>query len=202
MKNNKPLRNNESWPGDEREARDANEGSPRRTEGAMIENNASMPDENETVSEEALDPGFDEVPLETDPSNVTDESVYDDLPPEENDPAYFAPTDPVLTTDQHDDIQVLGGWAPSALSPEAQADRSAEGPQPGDEALADAVRRELQEDAMTTDLAIEVEVNDGIVHLRGHVTDLEDAEAAESVASEVPGVREVRDEIDVRSMDS
>ena len=151
--------------------------------------------------QEALILGFDEVPLETVASNVTDESVYDALAPEESDPAYFAPVDPVLTTDGHDDVQVLNGWAPSSLSPEEQADRSVEGPQPGDEALADAVRRELREDAMTTALAVEVEVLDGMVLLRGQVTDLEDAEAAEAVASQVSGVREVRDELDVQAMD-
>jgi hypothetical protein len=38
---------------------------------------------------------------------------------------------------------------------------------PGDEAIADAVRRELREDATTTSLEAEVLVHAGGVHLRG-----------------------------------
>src|SRR5919204_2063333 len=53
---------------------------------------------------------------------------------------------------------------------------------PGDEALADAVRRELAEDSATTDLNIVVAVRNGVAHLRGRVSDLDDADNPESVA--------------------
>jgi hypothetical protein len=81
-----------------------------------------------------------------------------------------------------------------------QPERGSEGRQPGDEALADAVRRALQEDALTTGATILVEVKHGVVHLDGRVGYLQDAEAAEAVASRVPGVRYVEDDLDVKSM--
>ena len=71
----------------------------------------------------------------------------------------------------------------------------------GDEAMADLVRQELREDAATTDLEIRVVVRDGVVHLHGTVTDLDDADAAEEVASRIPGVREVSEELDVLTAD-
>jgi len=46
-----------------------------------------------------------------------------------------------------------------------------------------------------------VVVRDGVVHLHGTVTDLDDADAAEEVASRIPGVREVREELDVLTAD-
>jgi osmotically-inducible protein OsmY len=48
-------------------------------------------------------------------------------------------------------------------------------------------------------LAIEVEVLDGVAHLRGVVAGLEDAEVAEAVTARVPGVIEVADELELRS---
>ena len=68
---------------------------------------------------------------------------------------------------------------------------------PGDEAIADAIRRELREDSSTTALEITVDVFRGVARLRGKVADLADAENAEAVASMVPGVREVREELKV-----
>lgn len=72
-------------------------------------------------------------------------------------------------------------------------------PANGDEAIADAVRRELHEDAATTDLAIEVEVWDRVAHLSGVVADPEEVNAAEVVAARVPGVGEIADDLDVRT---
>jgi osmotically-inducible protein OsmY len=71
---------------------------------------------------------------------------------------------------------------------------------PGDEALADAVRRELAEDAATTDLEIVVAVRQGVAHLRGRVSDLDDADNAEAVAARVPGIREVVEELEVANV--
>ncbi|HZU81058.1 MAG TPA: BON domain-containing protein [Acidimicrobiales bacterium] len=151
------------------------------------------------LESEGLDAGFDQVPLETDSTDVVDESVYDDVPPVEPDPAYFAPTDPVVEPDRQGNLQVVGGWDPTSMSSDT-VDPSAEDNQPGDEALADAIRRELREDASTNALQLDVEVERGVAHLRGTVTDLTDAENAESVASQVPGVREVIDETTVQSL--
>jgi osmotically-inducible protein OsmY len=69
----------------------------------------------------------------------------------------------------------------------------------GDEELADAVRRELRDDAVTTTLDIDVEVWDRVAHLRGVVAGPEDVDAAEAVAARVPGIGQVADDLDLRS---
>ncbi|HEX5140123.1 MAG TPA: BON domain-containing protein, partial [Dehalococcoidia bacterium] len=68
-----------------------------------------------------------------------------------------------------------------------------------DEGLVDAVLQELEQDASTNGLEIEVTSYEGVVRLRGKVQDLEDAENAEAVAARVPGVREVLDELELRA---
>jgi osmotically-inducible protein OsmY len=143
-----------------------------------------------------LDPGFTDQPLEIDPSKVVDPSVPDDLPVAEPDPVYFPPTDPVVTVDDQGRIEVTGGFAPTSMS-DLEVEPSAEDNQPGDEALADAIRRELHEDALTTDLRINVLVRRGVAYLRGSVPALQDAENTQAVADRIPGVREVVDELTV-----
>lgn len=143
-----------------------------------------------------LDPGFTDLPLETNALDVADDSVPDLEEPVEPDPAYFAPTDPVVEPNERGDIEVVGGFTPTSDT-SVEVDLSVEDHQPGDEAIADAVRRELREDAETTDLPIRVVVVNGVVHLHGKVSSLEDAEAAEDVASRVPGVREVLEELEL-----
>ena len=81
-----------------------------------------------------------------------------------------------------------------------EVEQSAEDTRPGDEALAEAIARELREDASTTSLAVDVFVRRGIVHLRGWVPGLEDADNAEAVAARVPGVVDVVDELEVPAM--
>jgi osmotically-inducible protein OsmY len=144
-----------------------------------------------------IDPDFTDQPLDTsgiDP-DVTGTSVEENEGDEEGD-VFFAPTDPVLTTDQRGEVQVLGGFSPTSDS-DITVERSALDGTYGDEAIADAVRRELLEDAATTDLRVEVEVLNGVVRLRGTVQDAVDAENAEEVASRVPGVDEVVEELRV-----
>jgi len=68
---------------------------------------------------------------------------------------------------------------------------------PGDEALADAIRRELREDASTASLLVHVEVRGGVAFLRGRVDGLEDADNAAEVASRVRGVRQVVEHLTV-----
>jgi osmotically-inducible protein OsmY len=62
------------------------------------------------------------------------------------------------------------------------------------------IERELREDALTTDLRIEVDVRNGVVTLTGEVERLDDATNAEAVAARVEGVREVREKLLVRSI--
>jgi osmotically-inducible protein OsmY len=108
------------------------------------------------------------------------------------------PTDPVIST-ASGNAQVLGGFAPTAMDDQRVAP-SASDPYLGDEAIADAVRRELRADATTTALQIDVEVRQGTVFLRGEVEGMEDADNAEAVAERVTGVREVREQLRVRSV--
>jgi osmotically-inducible protein OsmY len=75
--------------------------------------------------------------------------------------------------------------------------RSALDGTPGDEAIADTIRRELREDAATTDFDIEVSVNRGVVRIRGTVPTLDDAESVEEIAFRVEGVVDVYDELKI-----
>jgi osmotically-inducible protein OsmY len=58
----------------------------------------------------------------------------------------------------------------------------------------------LAEDSATADLNVLVFVRRGVVHLRGQVSDLDDADNAESVAARVPGVVEVVEELEVAGL--
>ena len=117
---------------------------------------------------------------------------------EEEDTSYSPPIDPVVTTDQHGNTRVLGGFSSSSMESVA-VERSADGTL-GDEAIAEAIVRELREDAATTALRIDVRVVNGVAHLRGAVTDIIDSENAEEVAARVPGVTEVVDELTVSTL--
>jgi osmotically-inducible protein OsmY len=132
----------------------------------------------------------DELEAAAEPSEAADEDAREGAEP------IFPPTDPVITTDEHGRAEILGGFSDTSMSaPEdSQLVRRRAG---GDEALADAVRRELYEDAATTALEIEVVAEGGVVRLRGAVEGPEDAENAEAVAARVPGVREVIEELEI-----
>ena len=140
-----------------------------------------------------FEPDF-ERPVVTDPVEVVgpDSDGPDDI--SSTGEVYTPPSDPVVTTDQHGRTQVLNGF--DVDSADADVEVSSDG-RVGDEALADAIRRELREDAATTDLNIVVAVRNGVAHLRGQVSDLDDADNAESVAGRVPGIREVVEELEV-----
>lgn len=111
---------------------------------------------------------------------------------------YFPPTDPVIgeQLNEQDEVEVIGGFQPTSDDGDSAATWTSD-----DERISDLVRRELREDATTTDLAnIAVETRNGVVHLRGDVPTLDDAENAEAVAARVPGVNEVREELTVLTM--
>jgi hypothetical protein len=146
-----------------------------------------------------VEPSLIDQDLVTDPLAAS--GSPDDLedPVAEGEEVYVPPMDPVITTDRPGDVDVLGGFSPSA-SEEVAPRRSASDGQIGDEALADAVRLALREDAATTDLRIDVSVEQGIVRLRGTVPGLEDVDNAESVAGRVPGVVDVDEGLDVAEL--
>ncbi len=157
--------------------------------------NSALPDQ----PVEDVNSIFSEAPLETTPVEDFTHQPVTDAEDVDSELVVFPPTDPVVTTDRHGNTEVLGGFEPTSTEG-VEVERSAEDNQPGDEALADAIRRELREDAATTDLQIDVLVRQGVAHLRGAVPGLEDAENAEEVAARVPGVREVVEELEVREL--
>ena len=106
---------------------------------------------------------------------------------------YFAPTDPVLNQRGR---TVVGGFDETSMD-SLQVDPSTIDEEPGDEALADAVRRELHEDALTSGLTVDVQVRRGVVFLRGSVDDIEDTDDVADVASRVPGVRQVVEQMSI-----
>jgi osmotically-inducible protein OsmY len=143
-----------------------------------------------------IDPDFTDQPELRDPVAAAGPGNSEDDEVESGDEVYTPPIDPVVSTDTHGRAHVLGGFG----SDEEVAVESSSDGQPGDEALADAVRRELAEDSATADLTIFVAVRNGVAHLRGQVPDLDDADNAEEVASRVPGIREVVEELDVSNV--
>jgi hypothetical protein len=140
----------------------------------------------DAVEEGDDDADFTDQPLTTDAQAVVEDSDGSEV--------FFPPTDPVLRPGAHGEPEIAGGFSPTAEAPAPE--RSSDG-LVGDEAIADAVRDALALDAVTADLSVSVEVESGVVHLRGTVSSIDDGENAEAVASAVPGVTEVVDETDL-----
>jgi hypothetical protein len=148
-----------------------------------------------SILAEEIEPSFEDQSLLVDPLAASGPSSSADDLVDDGDVTYFPPTDPVVRVNEDAEPEVLGGFSPSSDS-SIEVARSADGTI-GDEALADAVRRELQEDATTADLEIDVSVVHGIARLRGRVADIADAENAEAVARSVTDLRDVIDELEV-----
>lgn len=147
-----------------------------------------------------VDPDFTNQTILDDPIAAAGPSgSYEDAV-ESGDDVYVPPMDPVIATDRHGVARVLGGFSTDSMD-EVEVPRSALDDQPGDAALAGAIARELRQDASTTDLVgIRVAVHEGVAYLRGQVPLLEDAENSEAVASRVPGIVEVVEELEVTSL--
>jgi hypothetical protein len=129
-----------------------------------------------------LEPDFDD-PVETEVTEDTE--------------AYFPPTDPVVRPSTGPEkLEILGGFGATSMDPELRDDDAA-GP-PGDEELTEIVLRELREDALTTDMRLEVETVNRVVILRGEVDSPEDAENAVAVAGRIDWVEDVEDGLVVR----
>ena len=150
----------------------------------------------QTEDDESLEPGdFTDQEVLANPYGAAGpHGVAIDEEISEGDEAYVPPIDPVFSPEGG----VIGAFALS--SEPVEVARSALDNDLGDEAIADAVRLELLEDAATTDLTLEVEVENGIVTLRGLVQTLDDAENAEAIAARVPGVLDVVDEMTVANL--
>ena len=107
--------------------------------------------------------------------------------------AYVPPTDPpVIPADNKEGIEIAAGFGATSLDEPYDEDHPSELLTPEDEMTA-RVREALR--AYADDVGIESD--GGLVLLRGMVDDLEDSDALVAVASEVNGVVEVRDELEV-----
>ena len=163
---------------------------------------SDLPDDLAEVRDQGgeIEPDFTDQTYLKDPIAAPGPSSGYEDPAEDGDDVYVPPSDPVVTTDRHGVTQVLGGFSRDSME-EIEVPRSTLDGQPGDAALAEAIVRELREDASTTDLlGIRVLVRDGIAYLRGSVPLMEDAESAEEVAARVPGIVEVVEELEVTSI--
>ena len=108
--------------------------------------------------------------------------------------AYFPPTDPpTRMRDDSDDLEVASGFMSTALDDDEAEDEETLAEPLGSEELVERVRRNLQEDARTSQLKLYVSALYGTVVLTGYVHDNLDSESAVEVAAETPGVEEVID---------
>ena len=154
-------------------------------------------DTSEADESESLEAGdFSDQVIRHDTMGAAGPSGFtDDEDISEGDDVYVPPTDPVLTPDG----QILGGFEFSS-DESASVETSTTGDRLSDGSIAEAIRRELREDAATTYLEIHVSVEDGVAELRGTVTSLDDAENAEAVALRVPGVIDVKENLEVSNL--
>lgn len=140
-----------------------------------------------------LDPGF-----EDEPDFVEDIGTSDPMEAAAEAIPYFPPTDPVVRpSHDEEDLEIVGGFGATAMDEEMGGASFEYRP---DEEITSHVLEELKQDALTTDLVINVVTRNGVVYLYGAVPTLEDAENAEAVAARVPGVKEVREELVIESL--
>jgi osmotically-inducible protein OsmY len=163
---------------------------PVDVEGFQAEDTSA---DNLSTFREGLDSGDSQIEPDFTDQPVTSAADY---VVDDQDESFFAPTDPVIEPGRRTNSDVVGGFSGTSLDTRGP-ERSASDGRIGDEALEESVRQMLISDASTTDLNVKVSVRDGVVTLEGGVAGFEDAENAESVASSVPGVREVVDRIEV-----
>jgi hypothetical protein len=161
--------------------------------GGLTGATAGLEDEDEAI--EAGDFTDQQTVHSPDEAAGPSASLYDDVV-SEGDRVYTPPIDPVGTN-----REVIGGLQASSLD-SIEIERSALDGAIGDEAIRDAVLRELREDSATTDLLLDVAVEGGVVTIRGRVSWLDDAENAEEVGARVPGVIEVLDETEVEQLEA
>lgn len=136
--------------------------------------------------------------------------VHFNLPVGTTDPAeaaeeaepFYPSTDPIVRVvpREKQGIEITGGFSRGALDRPIESEDHPARLQRNDEELAEEVRLALREDAATSDLLVWVVVRDRVVHLRGRVSSLDEAEQAEEVAGRVFGVQEVREELEVEGI--
>ncbi|MCL6429794.1 MAG: BON domain-containing protein [Anaerolineae bacterium] len=109
---------------------------------------------------------------------------------------YYPPEDPpILPSERLRDADIAIGFATSADDAPLEVEDVPERFDSSDYDIAERVAQALRLHSATSDLDIKVQVQDGIVTLRGHVDTLQDVAAVEDIASEVEGVVEVREQL-------
>jgi hypothetical protein len=176
-------------------------GEPRHpgTEGQAAEDLLTLTGQPATGSEDVLSLDADLLEDSDEPDYQDDVGTTDVMLAVEEGVTYIPPMDPVVTSDadNEEELEVVGGFASDSLESPLDQDQLPPRVRRNDDELAQAVTRALRADSYTTDLNIDVEVEDGVVYLRGQVTSLEDIEQAEEVAGRVPGVEDVEEELEI-----
>lgn len=80
---------------------------------------------------------------------------------------------------------------PSLITGERERQGRAEQEERGDDWISSRLRALLQSDTTVNDRAIEIKVSEGVVTLSGSVTSAAERSVAETIAGDIPGVREV-----------
>jgi hypothetical protein len=176
-------------------------GEPRHpgTEGQAAEDLLTLTGQPATGAEDVLSLDPDLLEDSDEPDFQDDVGTTDVMLAVEEGVTYIPPMDPVVSSDadEEEDLEVVGGFASDSLEAPLAQDQVPPRVRRNDDELAEAVARALRADSYTTDLNIDVEVEDGVVYLRGQVTSLEDIEQAEEVAGRVPGVEDVEEELEI-----
>ena len=102
---------------------------------------------------------------------------------------YDPPTDPPVLPGGRYGVHIATGFGESALQEAAD-----DGASMDDEDIRQEVVLTLAQDSLTSKLSLRAAVANGVVRLTGGVSSIEDAEYAESLVSNVPGVQDVLDE--------
>ena len=106
--------------------------------------------------------------------------------------AYFPPTDPPTRMSRtSDELRIASGFMSTALDDDEVEGET--GDPVGNEELVERIRRNMREDARTSELDLYVSALYGTVVLTGFVHDNLDSDSAVAVAEETPGVVEVID---------
>ena len=147
-------------------------------------------DEQMPVDDSATEHPFNEPDLDSEESPYPETvGTSDPLVAVRDQEPYMPPIEPPVVPGGTEGIRVATGFGES---PEEEAVR--DGAPRGDEDIQDMALRVLQEDSMTSTLDLDVRVRDAVIYLRGRVASVDDAEYAQSVLGELPGVVDVVDD--------
>lgn len=131
------------------------------------------------------------------PDFMQDPGTTDIIESVEEAEPYFPPTDPPVGRRPQTNARVIGGFSLDSLEEPTEPEDHPLRLQLNDDEIAEQVRYALDADSYTSDLNIEVQVENGVVHLTGKVGSLQDVEQAEEVAGAVTGVDEVQEDLEI-----